>query len=461
MRSSDNYFGSNPFRFSLAILLLLVPLSLLGAKHDIVSLQPNDLPSDVVSVSNMLIGTMRHRSNTPQDVEIVEGARKALTEPGFSYEGFNVSHYSLVEYRSVGKAKEGRSLKLALRFDDELGRSAMAIVSAIYRTVGDKLRIEYATLREQHPQTPTVQLFAVPTKKFPKSIKKVASSYLKLYQFAVDNAVPVSDMRKVSKRRQRYVILAFVGERMPPDAKLDLLLDSQAEGLSGSSHGAQLLDYKGWRVLSLPVSLTLRNAPAYFLKVIYTPGATAPNKIKGPKLLASYATSNGKPVAQPKSSVIANNTPPASANIPKLQGRWHQESQFGFKMLIPKGWQSQALTDGTDRVLTVLSPDGNVAARVRAIPINGSVPLDKVVQAFEQYALSGGQRLAQQQDTMNGMHGLTSVYRGDFDGTEVGMGVFATLQGRYAYIVWGMIPLPYFDQRSGEVDAMLNSFTLM
>lgn len=468
--------NSTSLRYFLACLLVWLAFSSpnLAAEEAMIPLQATDLAPDIQLITTSVIGIMRHRTELPTGVEIVDGARQMLSEPGFHYEGFEVSHISVVEYRPVGEDQSSRSLKLGLRFDDRLGRSAIVLVSAIYHRVGDVHRIEYATVREQNPTQPTIQLFAVPKKKVPRKLSKVAGSFTDLYSFAVKNAVPISDARKIPARAGRYLMMAFVGERLPPKARMDLLLDSQSAGLSGNSHGMQVLDYQGWRVLTMPVDLALKKAPSYFLKVVYTPGPDVPPALKGPRLVAAYATSDGEPVVaqrQPDAPVSTPGTPIAIATVspppatqaavPKISGRWHQESQYGFKVQVPEGWRSQALQDGTDRVLTILSPDGNVAARVRAIPISGSIPVDRVISAFEQHVLGGGQRRAKQEDSLNGLRGVLTVYTGNFQGTDVGMAAFTTLQGRYAYILWGMIPLPYYDQRSGEVDAILNSFTLL
>jgi len=136
-----------------------------------------------------------------------------------------------------------------------------------------------------------------------------------------------------------------------------------------------------------------------------------------------------------------------------------QDPEYGFSITIPNNWQTNSFIDGTDKVWAFASPDNNVAVRVRAFKKQGGLTLDTLMQAFEGYILSGGQRLTMQPYTLNGINGRMSGYKGQYNNIDVAVGSFFAIQGRHAYIVWSMIPVSLVQARSAEADAVMNSFS--
>jgi hypothetical protein len=142
-------------------------------------------------------------------------------------------------------------------------------------------------------------------------------------------------------------------------------------------------------------------------------------------------------------------------------GDWVVDQQLKFKILVPNDWKRNILTDGTDRIHVFLSPDENVAVRIRAFKVNTQVKLDLIISLFESNILGDGERLALMDHTLNQYKGKVGAYKGTFNAVQVGAAAFFTIQDGVAYIIWSMTPLNLFQSRIDEADAITNTFTLL
>lgn len=136
------------------------------------------------------------------------------------------------------------------------------------------------------------------------------------------------------------------------------------------------------------------------------------------------------------------------------------DAEFGFQITIPNNWQTNSFMDGSDKVWAFAAPDNNAAVRVRTFRTQPGLSMTMLISAFENQILAGGQRLLLEPYTLNGIVGQMAGYKGRFNNVDVGVGCFYTIQKQNAYIVWSMIPVSLFKSRSGETDAIINSFTL-
>lgn len=144
-----------------------------------------------------------------------------------------------------------------------------------------------------------------------------------------------------------------------------------------------------------------------------------------------------------------------------LYANWVEDSQFKFKINVPFTWQKNSFDDGTDRVHVFLSPDENLAIRIRAFKVNPNVNLDIIESLFRTNILGECEQLALVNHTLNGYKGKIGAYKGVYNGTRVGAGVFYTIQNGIAYIVWSLAPINLFDSKINESDAITNTFTIL
>ncbi|GAB4270461.1 MAG: hypothetical protein Kow0029_07220 [Candidatus Rifleibacteriota bacterium] len=140
---------------------------------------------------------------------------------------------------------------------------------------------------------------------------------------------------------------------------------------------------------------------------------------------------------------------------------WVVDKEMNFKIKVPNNYQKKRFNEGTDTIHAFLSPDQNVAIRIRAIPIKGNLAVDKLVQIFEQNVIKGSQRLLIDDYKLNSLSGKICGYKWKFNNVPVGLAVFFTVQNNFAYVIWSIIPVNLFKQRTAEGDAIINTFALL
>lgn len=140
---------------------------------------------------------------------------------------------------------------------------------------------------------------------------------------------------------------------------------------------------------------------------------------------------------------------------------WIQDKEAKFKINVPRNYQKNRMVEGSDIVHAFVSPDQNVAVRIRAIKLNKSVDVDSVINVFEQNIISGSQRLIKDNYTLNAIPGKICGYKWQYNNIPVGLAAFYTVRDNIAYVVWSIIPERIFKQRTAESDAIINTFTLL
>lgn len=141
------------------------------------------------------------------------------------------------------------------------------------------------------------------------------------------------------------------------------------------------------------------------------------------------------------------------------QTRWFEAPEQGFRINVPTDYQTNTYTEGTDVIHGFLSPDQNVAVRIRSVPLPQAVDLAMVIGLFEGSVLDGAERLVLQDYELNGTSGQMAGYRWNWQGTPVIVGAYYTQTNGHFYAVWSAIPENLFQARTGESDAIINTFS--
>lgn len=136
------------------------------------------------------------------------------------------------------------------------------------------------------------------------------------------------------------------------------------------------------------------------------------------------------------------------------------DTEYGFRITIPDNWRTNSFMDGKDKVWAFAAPDQNSAIRIRAFKAPPGLSMETLMSGFETHVLNGGQKLIAKPHALNGINGKMVGYKGRFNNIDVGIGCFYTIHNGNAYIVWSMIPVSLFNTRSGQADAIMNTFTL-
>ncbi len=141
------------------------------------------------------------------------------------------------------------------------------------------------------------------------------------------------------------------------------------------------------------------------------------------------------------------------------QNRWIEDKEMNFKISIPSNYKTNEFWEGSDKIHAFVSPDQNIAVRVRSFKVNNNTTNEQIIGAFSQNVIKGATQLVSQMHTLNGMNGILTGYRWRYNNINVIVASFSTIQNGNGYIVWTLIPESLFASRNAESDAITNSFT--
>lgn len=143
------------------------------------------------------------------------------------------------------------------------------------------------------------------------------------------------------------------------------------------------------------------------------------------------------------------------------QNQWITDEDMQFKIKAPSNYSQKQMRDGTDKVLTLLSPDENVMVRVRAMPATDQFTTEILQRVFEQNIIQGAQRIMNEEGNLHGIPARSSAYTWSADGNNAVLGTYYIVQNDFAYIVWSAVPGNLINQRSAETDKIMDSFELL
>lgn len=142
--------------------------------------------------------------------------------------------------------------------------------------------------------------------------------------------------------------------------------------------------------------------------------------------------------------------------------KWYTNYAYNFKINVPASWSFNQSVERTDHVYDFLSPDEQVAIQIRAFKNEPNFTDDLIMGIVEEGILSqGATKLTAADDQINGIYGKMAAYKNTFDGMEVGIVIFTTLQERAGYAFIVVVPSDVFQEKTAETDAILNTFTLL
>lgn len=149
------------------------------------------------------------------------------------------------------------------------------------------------------------------------------------------------------------------------------------------------------------------------------------------------------------------------SNIANSQNTWINNAEMQFKIQVPKNYKQNQFIEGTDKILALVSPDENVAVRVRAMKATNQVTTGLLQQVFEQNIISGAKRIMNEEGDLHGIPATASAYTWNYNNIATVIGAYYIIQNGFAYIVWTIVPQNKLTQSSAEADAIIDSFTLL
>lgn len=143
------------------------------------------------------------------------------------------------------------------------------------------------------------------------------------------------------------------------------------------------------------------------------------------------------------------------------QNSWHTDSEMGYKISLPNHYQKNQFWDQGEKILVAVSPDQNVVIRIRSFKATEQFTTSLIQQAFEQSVITGATLLTREEGDLNGIPAVATAYSWGYNNINTVVGAYFILNGGTGYIVWTIIPLNLLQQRSGEADQIIDSFSLL
>ncbi len=272
------------------------------------------LPWEMAAVLGAAVLEMRklEKAGPTWPVIIDESAARALKEPVFRYQGFDLSAIAVTRYQ---RAMSGAfDLSAILTFLDGGGRRASVSAVLSFLITEETIQIVTAELAFLAPPEIRVRVAIVPTESAPElapEIKPDVDPVAAMIQ-SVENEVTPQTEGSVP---QSFDILAFFLDRMPPDAEVQIRLGEQPDGATGYAAGSTL-DFDGWRVVRLRGAFALNGPTEFFIKAVYQPGGPVPGFDRDPQVL-QVVSSHGNPRAEAPAISMA---PAGERTFPNLIG---------------------------------------------------------------------------------------------------------------------------------------------
>ena len=261
------------------------------------------LPWEVETVLGALVLAMRKSENAGPlwPVTMEEGLALGLQEAAFRYQDFDLSAVAVTHYRRAGVG--GFDLSALLVFLDGSGRRASVSAALSFAIDENAVHIRAAELAQLAPSTPAVRL-AIMVAAGLEPDRPAAMAGVVEGEVTPRTASPIP---------QPYEVFAFVLDRLPPDAGIEIRLGAESAGVAGYSAGSSA-DLDGWRVARMRGTFALNGPSEFFIKAVYQPGGEVPGADRSPLQLGVLSSHGaGAPPAQARAPV-----PAAERSLPNL-----------------------------------------------------------------------------------------------------------------------------------------------
>jgi hypothetical protein len=272
------------------------------------------LPWELAAVIGTAVLEMRNieKAGPTWPVIVDESAARALKEPGFRYQGFDLSAIAVTRYQ---RAMSGNfHLSAILTFLDGGGRRASVSVVLSFLITEETIQIVTAELAPLAPPEIRVRMAIVPTQSAPElsSETKLDLDPVAIMIQSVENEVTPKTEGSIP---QLFDIIGFFLDRIPPDAEVQIRLGEQPDSTTGYAAG-RTLDLNGWRVVRLREAFALNGPTEFFIKAVYQPGGPVPGFDRNPQVL-QVVSSHGNSQAKAQAIPMA---PASKRTFPNLIG---------------------------------------------------------------------------------------------------------------------------------------------
>jgi hypothetical protein len=240
------------------------------------------LPWEISAVIGAVVLEMRkfEEAGPVWPVAIDDGAAQALKEPDFRYQEFDLSAVAVTWYQQAFSG--ALDLGAILTFVNGDGRRGIVSAALSFIITGEGIQVTSADLALMAAPTIRVRIVIAPGGVYTNA------NFSGRLNAAVENEVTP---RTAESFFQEFEVQAFFLDRMPPDARVEIRLGTDAAGTAGFGVGTSA-DFDGWRVAHMNGAFALNGPSEFFIKALVQPGGPVPGFDRVP-VLAGVVSSHG------------------------------------------------------------------------------------------------------------------------------------------------------------------------
>jgi len=210
---------------------------------------------------------------------------KNLKEYDPVYHYFSLSGLMVNSHGGDEKNESIKWLQGTVLFENPLLRRAVVDVSARYQVKGNGIEILDTSVRTIAVPIPEIDIFYIPEQ---HNQSVIASTTLyHMMSNLVEYAVPPA---QIDAFGGKYYIYAAARERLENESSLWVSVANTPEGLGTIEEGSQNFDFEGWRIAVGSAQMTINAGSTQFIKIIYRPGASVPENVRGNRVI--HVTTN-------------------------------------------------------------------------------------------------------------------------------------------------------------------------
>jgi hypothetical protein len=229
------------------------------------------MPADAQTVAAVVEQRLRgEKSGLSATVTFDPAVKSDLTEPGFSYQGFELKKSELIRYNQRPGKTDGRIVAGKLGFEDAVGRRTEVLYYADYYFSNDGIRVSDLRTATLYSTFPEAIMFVLPTSAV-TAAGGLPQTHAGILDFVGKHAVNWNDTTGVSKQDENYIIITFLMDRVSPSAEVELKISDSEIGVAGYKNSSKYLDVLGWRIAVAPGRFNLTSSQLY-VKAVFQPG---------------------------------------------------------------------------------------------------------------------------------------------------------------------------------------------
>ncbi len=131
---------------------------------------------------------------------------------------------------------------------------------------------------------------------------------------------------------------------------------------------------------------------------------------------------------------------------------------YGHTITVPDDWSPEQITEGEDRVVQLVSPDGNAYGEVRAVHVARGTTAAQLRENFAATYLPTALLAGSAPETFSGVAGEVAAWTFQMDGQNLVAGGFFGISGPVGYVLVTITSESQFDAYSPQYDRIFDTF---